>query len=102
MTRLLFALSLFVAACGGGSSNQTPTQPAPPTQGAFPAGSCIKTGCGSTVCAEPGQEVMTTCEFRPEHACYRDAKCERQANGACGWTETPELQMCRANPPPVQ
>lgn len=102
MTRILFALSLFAAACGGQSTPST-TQPAPPPSSAPPAagGTCIKTGCGGTVCAEPGQDIVTTCEFRPEHACYQKAACERQASGACAWTETPELTACRANPPPM-
>ncbi len=63
------------------------------------AGACVRTGCSGTVCAEPGNDVMTTCEFRPEHACYADAKCERQQNGACGFTQTPQLTACLANPP---
>lgn len=40
--------------------------------------------------------------FRPERLCYVDkadnAKCERQANGYCGWTQTPEIQACLAHP----
>lgn len=53
---------------------------------------CIVTGCSGQVCAE--EEVITTCEFRPEYACYKDAVCERQANGECGWTETEKLRRC--------
>jgi len=45
---------------------------------------------------------MTTCEFRPEHACYREAVCERQPNGECGFTDTPELRACLASPPSVE
>jgi hypothetical protein len=55
---------------------------------------CIKTGCGGQVCAE--QEVITTCEWRPEHECYRRARCERQTNGECGFTQTHELITCLA------
>jgi hypothetical protein len=55
---------------------------------------CIKTGCSSQVCAE--EEVMTTCEWRPEYECYRRARCERQANLQCGFTQTPELTTCLA------
>ena len=40
---------------------------------------CIKTGCGGQVCSD--EQVITTCEWRPEHECYRRARCERQANG---------------------
>ena len=60
---------------------------------------CIRTGCSGTVCAAPGEEVFTTCELRPEYACYADAKCEKQSNGACGFTQTPERTGCLATPP---
>jgi hypothetical protein len=38
--------------------------------------------------------VATTCEFRPEYACYQRATCERQPDGTCGFTPTPELTKC--------
>lgn len=53
---------------------------------------CMKTGCSSQVCSD--QEVITTCEFRPEYACYQKAICERQRNGECGFTQTPQLAEC--------
>lgn len=53
---------------------------------------CVKTGCSGQVCAD--EEVVTTCEFRPEYECYKTAKCERQPSGECGWTSTPELRVC--------
>jgi hypothetical protein len=53
---------------------------------------CMKTGCSSQVCSD--QEVITTCEFRPEYECYRRAACERQRNGECGFTMTRELSDC--------
>lgn len=53
---------------------------------------CMATGCSSQVCSD--QEVITTCEYRSEYECYKRAKCERQANGECGWTQTPELKSC--------
>ena len=58
---------------------------------------CVVSGCSRQVCAE--QEVMTTCEWRDEYACYRTARCERQADGKCGWTPTGELKRCLASPP---
>ncbi len=57
---------------------------------------CVVTGCSGQVCAD--QDVITTCEFREEFACYATATCERQANSECGWTETAELAACLANP----
>jgi hypothetical protein len=58
---------------------------------------CKKTGCSGQVCSD--EEIMTTCEWKPEYACYRKARCERQANGKCGFTQTPELTACLARPP---
>jgi len=53
---------------------------------------CIKTGCSSQVCSD--HDVITTCEFRPEYACYQKAVCERQRDGNCGFTKTRELTAC--------
>jgi len=60
---------------------------------ALPA--CVKGGCSGQVCAD--HSVITTCEMRPEYGCYHSATCERQADGACGWTKTPALTSCIAN-----
>jgi len=53
---------------------------------------CMKTGCSGQVCSD--QQVTTTCEYRSEYDCYREATCERQANGECGFTQTRELRAC--------
>lgn len=53
---------------------------------------CLKTGCSGQVCAD--EEAITTCEYLPEYECYKTAKCERQINGECGWTQAPELLLC--------
>ena len=59
-------------------------------------GTCFVGGCSGQICSEePG--AISTCEFRAEYACYKTAKCERQTNGQCGWTETPTLRMCLDN-----
>jgi uncharacterized protein DUF6748 len=60
---------------------------------------CIKTGCSKQVCSD--KEEITTCEYRSEYDCYKRAACERQANGECGFTMTPQLRTClntRRNP----
>ena len=56
------------------------------------AKSCVISGCSSQICGE--EEMMSTCEFREEYACYRKAACERQTSGKCGWTDTAELRAC--------
>jgi hypothetical protein len=67
------------------------TPPPPP-----PPAACVKTGCSGHICAD--SDRISTCEFRPEYACYQAATCERQPNGACGFTPSPTLTACLANP----
>jgi len=83
-----------LAACGGSKSESSKPSPV------VAAAACEKGGCSGTSCAEPGQEVLTTCDYKPEYACYQSAQCERQVDGKCGWTQSPDLVACLANPPP--
>jgi len=55
---------------------------------------CMKTGCSRAICSD--HNVISTCEWRPEYACYQKATCERQADGNCGFTQTRELTSCLA------
>lgn len=55
---------------------------------------CEVSGCSGQLCVEAGADIVTTCEWREEYACYRSASCERQADGRCGWTDTAELRAC--------
>lgn len=57
--------------------------------------SCYVDGCSSHVCSS-SPDVMTTCEWKEEYACYQKATCEVQLSGECGWTETTELKSCLA------
>lgn len=69
----------------------------PPPQKPVAGGGCIVGGCSSQLCVDASQgDVVSTCEYREEYACYQTARCERQASGQCGWTETAELAQCRA------
>ncbi len=56
---------------------------------------CLPTGCSGQICADTN--VITTCEWRPEYACYRNARCSTQNNGDCGWVMDDELKRCLAN-----
>jgi hypothetical protein len=58
----------------------------------LPPKPCVRTGCSGHICAET--DVVSTCEFRPEYACYKQATCERQPDGACGFTPSPALTAC--------
>ena len=42
-------------------------------------------------------DTDSTCEIRPEYACYQDATCEMQPDGECGFTPTDELAQCFAD-----
>jgi hypothetical protein len=101
MTRLFLIVSfLTVAACGGGQSkSEEPAPPATSEPSPDQAAACEAQGCGNTVCGEVGAGIVTTCEYKAEYACYKTATCERQADGSCGWTQSPELTACLASPP---
>ncbi|TSC60057.1 MAG: hypothetical protein G01um1014107_287 [Parcubacteria group bacterium Gr01-1014_107] len=60
-------------------------------------GGCRPTGCSSQLCAD--KEIGSTCEFLPQYTCFRLARCERQEDGACDWTETTEFKNCLASIP---
>ncbi len=67
--------------------SETPSSPTTTVQRA-----CRPTGCSGEVCAD--DDVMSACIFKPEFACYKNATCERQPSGECGWTVTPQLTQC--------
>ena len=96
MRAVVFAFALALAACGGKSApTETPPDPDPEPQAA-----CVSGGCSGQLCVEEGGEGgISTCEWQDAYACYKSATCERQADGACGWTETEELTACLADPP---
>ena len=60
--------------------------PAPAPKG------CMRGGCSGQLCVD--EPVASTCEWRPEYACFKTATCERQADGKCGWTKTTALSSC--------
>lgn len=57
------------------------------------AGECFVGGCSSQLCSDT-PDMVSTCEYRESYACYAKAMCERQEDGACGWTPTPQLDAC--------
>lgn len=64
-----------------------------------PSIKCVVDGCSGQLCVEERGDGISTCEWRDEYACYKTARCERQQNGLCGWTQTVELDSCLKNPP---
>lgn len=73
------------------------------TTGDITFNGCAVAGCSGQLCvsADEAANIVTTCEYRAEYACYKEAHCGPQADGKCGWSQTPELQRCLANPPAI-
>jgi hypothetical protein len=56
---------------------------------------CKKAGCSNILCIDSNaKDTITTCEWKDEYSCYQSAKCERQADGKCGFTKDQEFQDC--------
>src|SRR3989344_3258494 len=83
--------------------DSTPTNPesssARPSISVFASSSplteCKPTGCSNEICSD--KPLITICIYKPEYACYKSARCERQENDQCGWTQTEELKQCLEN-----
>lgn len=61
-----------------------------------PPAKCYIGGCSAQLCTDQ-PDAMSTCEYKESYACYKTAVCERQTNGQCGWTQTPQLAACLAS-----
>ena len=81
---------------GFSRTNESNTLPFTPVENdGLPGDGCVTAGCSEQLCVEEGSDgIVTTCEFRDEYVCYKGATCEKQSNGRCGWTATPELKSC--------
>lgn len=53
---------------------------------------CYKTGKHGHICTD--YIVNDDCYKKPEYECYKNALCELQFQGRCGFTITPELIIC--------
>ncbi|WP_232287436.1 hypothetical protein [Anaeromyxobacter dehalogenans] len=77
---------------GPGEAGAATSAPPPQAHAPAPAGACRRTGCAGELCA--AEDLVSPCIMKPEFACYVAARCERQADGACGWTEDAALRRC--------
>ena len=75
--------------CGAAAPAPTPAASKP----------CVRAGCSGELCVEEGTNASSTCQWKAQYICYQSAKCERQATGQCGWSQTADLKSCLANPP---
>jgi hypothetical protein len=75
---------------------QAVPSPSPGTKAPVSTNPCYIGGCSGQICSD-NPNAVSTCEWRESYVCYRTAKCERQASGQCGWTDTSDLRACLAN-----
>src|SRR5262249_44253680 len=84
--RTLFAICAFaIAGCNGGGREAS--------SGAVVVAPCHVAGCSSALCSDQ-LNVVSPCIYQPQYAGYHAAVCEPQKDGACGWTQTEQLQAC--------
>jgi hypothetical protein len=59
-------------------------------------GNCTVVGCNDELCVDESQKdnIASICVYKDEYACYKNAKCEKQADGKCSWTQSTELTNC--------
>lgn len=76
-------------------TSQITSTPTPTPSSVNVGAGCKIGGCSGQICQnETDEGAITTCEYKEEYACYKTAKCEKQANGKCGWTQTADLSSC--------
>lgn len=80
------------------NQNFSPNEPVPTTSQNFSNG-CVVGGCSGQLCVDENKddETVTTCEYSELYGCFKDAICERQSNGQCGWTQTQAFLQCQNN-----
>lgn len=56
---------------------------------------CRVAGCNSELCVNADHGGMSTCDMRPEYACFRPPTTGCAClEGTCGWVPTPALVSC--------
>ncbi len=69
-------------------------KPAPPLSNK----PCEVGGCSGTICGEPGSnKLISTCDFKPEYACYKQAVCGRErleGRDRCVWKFNDAFNTC--------
>ncbi|MEI6532601.1 MAG: hypothetical protein WCO06_02050 [Candidatus Roizmanbacteria bacterium] len=57
---------------------------------------CVIGGCSKELCQDPNAKSKSVgiCVYLEEYACYETAICEKQKDGACGWTQNDSLKKC--------
>ncbi|HZX12369.1 MAG TPA: eight-cysteine-cluster domain-containing protein [Candidatus Nanoarchaeia archaeon] len=88
MKHLIPFLLLFLTACTLLPEERQPRQ-------CTTDNDCMKAGCSSQLCTTKTQapDIITTCEYKPEYACYQQATCGC-VQGACTWKDQANVNQC--------
>lgn len=74
---------------------ETPDMCPPSTEPATSSKACKTGGCNGELCLDTDSpDIVSICLWKDEHACYQYSRCERQPNGQCAWTQTPQYLSC--------
>jgi hypothetical protein len=73
----------------------TSTQTQPQSQ-QYVQNGCMVAGCSGEMCSDATDagNLVSNCIYMPQFACYKTARCEKQADGKCGWSMTADLSAC--------
>ncbi len=87
-----------LAACGKEKNSPSPSFD---LAEAKTEGACMVGGCSGQLCirADQADGAVTTCEWTAAYGCYSQfGMCAQNADGSCGWRDTPDLRNCLAQP----
>lgn len=78
------------------ASSSSAVPPVAATSSSSVAPGCRIGGCSGEICDDASApDKASICLYREDYACYGSVgRCEKQASGHCGWTQTSELTSC--------
>jgi len=88
--------------CADGFCADNPNDSCDPQNGGADCGGlcveqepCHSGGCSGQLCIPVSQNLVTTCEWKPEYDCVKQSECGNFGpGGTCAWNETPEYAQC--------
>lgn len=87
---------LLATACGEEMNDDSALPDEQGGSGELAQPGCKVAGCSNELCINEEDEVLTTCEWKEEYACYSTAVCAKQSDNQCNWVSTPQLKACVA------
>ncbi|MEM0475772.1 MAG: eight-cysteine-cluster domain-containing protein [Candidatus Norongarragalinales archaeon] len=109
MKKVFLALVLFVALLAFGCLKKQGSEPTPPplpsemlltspTPLTFCStdADCVVGGCSGELCGLRGEELVSTCVWKPEYACFEKTTCGC-VDGKCEWKRNAAFNACLAS-----